>query len=233
MDASSKQILFLDIKNANLWNVPQYLIILSSLTPLALQVGYWGDYRSMQCVLWALCCPYCNSHGVEYADLRISTEGTILTIYSITVLWHNINSLDVVLTLIIHNVSTHALNHTASNTQMFQLNESWELYYNDVIISAMVSQNSPTSPLFAQLLAQAQIKENIKAPRHWHAERGIHRWPVNFPCKRPVAEKVFPFDNVIMMKDLAISVILFFCYWPIICSQSMYCATCVYDIARL
>ena len=26
---------------------------------------------------------------------------------------------------------------------------------------------SPASPLFAQLLVQAQIKENIKAPRHW------------------------------------------------------------------
>ena len=26
---------------------------------------------------------------------------------------------------------------------------------------------SPASPLFAQLLVQAQLKENIKAPRHW------------------------------------------------------------------
>ena len=26
---------------------------------------------------------------------------------------------------------------------------------------------SPASPLFAQLLVEAQIKENIKAPRHW------------------------------------------------------------------
>ena len=33
---------------------------------------------------------------------------------------------------------------------------------------------SPASPLFAPLLVQAKIKENIKAPRHWHL-RGIHR----------------------------------------------------------
>ena len=33
-------------------------------------------------------------------------------------------------------------------------------------MSAMASQ-SPTSPLIALLLVQAQIKENIKAPRHW------------------------------------------------------------------
>ena len=35
---------------------------------------------------------------------------------------------------------------------------------------------SPVSPLFAQQLVQAQIKENIKAQRHWPL-RGIHLWP--------------------------------------------------------
>ena len=28
--------------------------------------------------------------------------------------------------------------------------------------------------------------------------RGIHRWPVNSPRKRPVMRKMFPFDDVIM-----------------------------------
>ena len=28
--------------------------------------------------------------------------------------------------------------------------------------------------------------------------RGIHRWPVNSPHKRPVTRKMFPFDDVIM-----------------------------------
>ena len=28
--------------------------------------------------------------------------------------------------------------------------------------------------------------------------RGIHRWPVNFPHKRPTTRKMFPFDDVIM-----------------------------------
>ena len=28
--------------------------------------------------------------------------------------------------------------------------------------------------------------------------RGIHRWPVNSPHKRPVTRKIFPFDDVIM-----------------------------------
>ena len=30
--------------------------------------------------------------------------------------------------------------------------------------------------------------------------RGIHRWPVNSPHKRPVTRKIFPFDDVIMTR---------------------------------
>ena len=29
--------------------------------------------------------------------------------------------------------------------------------------------------------------------------RGIHRWPVHFPHKGPVTQKLFPFDDVIML----------------------------------
>ena len=32
--------------------------------------------------------------------------------------------------------------------------------------------------------------------------RGIHRWPVNSPHKRPVMRKMFPFDDVIMSRIL-------------------------------
>ena len=31
--------------------------------------------------------------------------------------------------------------------------------------------------------------------------RGIHRWPVNSPHKRPVMRKIFSFDDVIMLND--------------------------------
>ena len=55
---------------------------------------------------------------------------------------------------------------------------------------------SPASRLFTQPFIQAQIQENIKAPRH--RVRGIHRWPVNSPHKGPVTRKIFPFDDVIM-----------------------------------
>ena len=57
---------------------------------------------------------------------------------------------------------------------------------------------SPASRVFTQPFIQAQIKENIKAPRHWPFVWGIHRWPMNSPHKRPVTRKRFPFDDVIM-----------------------------------
>ena len=53
-----------------------------------------------------------------------------------------------------------------------------------------VGPKSPVSRLFTQPFIQAQMKENIKAPRH--------RWPVNSPHKWPVTRKMFPFDDVIM-----------------------------------
>ena len=49
---------------------------------------------------------------------------------------------------------------------------------------------SPASLLFTQLFIQAQVKENIKAPRYW---------PVNSPHKVSVTQKMFPFDDVIMV----------------------------------
>ena len=46
--------------------------------------------------------------------------------------------------------------------------------------------------LFTQPFIQAQIKENITAPRH------LRLWPLNSPHKWPVKRKMFPFDDVIM-----------------------------------
>ena len=40
-------------------------------------------------------------------------------------------------------------------------------FYNDVLTSAMASQITSLTIFFTQSLILAQIKENIKAPRHW------------------------------------------------------------------
>ena len=57
-------------------------------------------------------------------------------------------------------------------------------------MSGMASQITTLTIVYSTVY-QAQIKENIKAPRQWLFVPGIHRWPVNSLHKGPVkAENV-------------------------------------------
>ena len=61
---------------------------------------------------------------------------------------------------------------------------------------------SPASQLFARLFIQAQIKENIKAPRYWPLCREFTGdWSNSLLSlhKRPVTQKMFPLDDVIVI----------------------------------
>ena len=68
-------------------------------------------------------------------------------------------------------------------------------HYIDVIMNAMTSQ---ITGLFAQPFVQTQIKENIKAPRHWP----LWGESTGDPKKGPVTRKMFPFDVVIMLSQI-------------------------------
>ena len=80
----------------------------------------------------------------------------------------------------------------------FILCYSFCCYCSDVIMSA-VAIKSTAPRLFIQTFVQAQIKENIKPPRHWSlcvcvcvcvcGGGGV----VNSPLKGPVTRKMFPF----------------------------------------
>ena len=71
------------------------------------------------------------------------------------------------------------------------------MHYNDVIMSAMASQIiSPTSVYSTVYSGADQRKHQSSASLAF--VRGIHRWPVNSPYKRPVTRKMLPFDDVIM-----------------------------------
>ena len=61
-----------------------------------------------------------------------------------------------------------------------------------------VSNHQPHACLLNRLF-KAQIKENIKALRHWPFVQEIHRGPVNSPHKGPVTRKMSPFDDVIIL----------------------------------
>ena len=64
---------------------------------------------------------------------------------------------------------------------------------------------SPASWLFAQPFVQRKHQSSTSLAFVW----GIHRWPVNSPHKRPVARKMFPFDDVIMLSLLYFHTIWF------------------------
>ena len=57
---------------------------------------------------------------------------------------------------------------------------------------------------FMQPFIQAQIKEKKRSSASLAFVSGIHRWTVNFPHKRPLTRKMFPFDYVIMFTSLYI-----------------------------
>ena len=83
--------------------------------------------------------------------------------------------------------------------------QAWEDFGGKCHLITMTSSwarwrpKPPVSPLFTQPFIQAQIKENIKVPRHWPlcGEFTIDRW-IPRTHKWPVTRKMFPFDDVIM-----------------------------------
>ena len=86
---------------------------------------------------------------------------------------------------------------------------SCQFHYSDFLTSAIVSHITSLTIVYWLVFSnKAQIKDNIKVPRHWPLweEFNGNRWiplPVNSPHKGPVTRKMFPFDDVIMYETLA------------------------------
>ena len=68
---------------------------------------------------------------------------------------------------------------------------------NDVIMSAMAFQITGVSIVYSTVGSGADQRKH-QSSASLAFVRGIHRWPVNSPHKRPVTRKMFPFDDVIM-----------------------------------
>ena len=76
---------------------------------------------------------------------------------------------------------------------------SWTLlHYNDVVMSAMAPQIACVS-IVCSTVGSGADQRNHPSSASLSFVRGIHRWPVNSPHKRPVTRKVFPFDDVTML----------------------------------
>ena len=71
------------------------------------------------------------------------------------------------------------------------------VHYNDVIMSAMVSQITSLTIVCSTVYSGADPTKH-QSSASLAFVRGIHRWPVNSPHKGPVTRKMFPFEKVIM-----------------------------------
>ena len=85
-------------------------------------------------------------------------------------------------------------------------------HYNGVIISAMASQITRLTIVYQTFYSGADQRKHQSSVSP-AVVRGIHRWPVNSPHKRPVTRKMFPSDDVIMYNTYhSLFVSVFLCY---------------------
>ena len=71
------------------------------------------------------------------------------------------------------------------------------LYYNEVIMSAMVSQIPGPTIVYSTVYSGVDPRKH-QSSASLAFVRGILEWPMNSPHKGPVTRKMFPFDRVIM-----------------------------------
>ena len=71
-------------------------------------------------------------------------------------------------------------------------------YYSGVIMSAMASQITSLTIVYSTVYSGGDQRTH-QSSASLAFVRGIHRWPVNSPHKRPVTRKMFAFDDVIML----------------------------------
>ena len=73
--------------------------------------------------------------------------------------------------------------------------------YSDVIMSPMSSQITSLTIVFSTVYSDADQRK-YQSSASLAFVRGIHRGPANSPHNWPVTWKMFPFDDVIMDKDI-------------------------------
>ena len=70
--------------------------------------------------------------------------------------------------------------------------------YNDVLMGTMASQITSLTIVYSIVYSGADQRKHQSSASLTFV-RGIHRGPVNSPHKTPVTQKMFPFDDVIMI----------------------------------
>ena len=78
----------------------------------------------------------------------------------------------------------------------------WPLWGNQPVTGGISSQRASKAEAFAcSTICSGADQRKYQSFAPLVFVRGIHRWPVNSPHKRPVTRKMFPFDDVIMHRE--------------------------------
>ena len=94
---------------------------------------------------------------------------------------------------------------SVSNHRMYEIygnNVWWQNTYphnDDVIMSLIASQITSLTIVYSTVYLDADQRKH-QSSASLAFVRGIHRGPVNSPHKGPVTRKMFPFDDVIMVR---------------------------------
>ena len=70
-------------------------------------------------------------------------------------------------------------------------------HYSDVTMGTKASQITSLTIVYSTFYSSTDQRKHQSSASLAFVQ-GIHRWPVNFPHKGPVTQKMFPFDDVIM-----------------------------------
>ena len=146
---------------------------------------YWFHHIRLSVRLWTESSPLCNFHNIILA-------GPIFISYL-----HIVSRRCVVCKFSLQNSKFWIFAIFLICNSDFVVIWLGMWHYRDVIMGMMASQITSLTIVYSTVI-QAQIKENIKAQRHWPFLWGIHRSPVNSLHKWPVTRTMFPFDDVIM-----------------------------------
>ena len=76
-----------------------------------------------------------------------------------------------------------------------------DVHYNDVIMGTMAPQITSLTIVYTTVYSGADQRK-YQSSASLAFVRGIHRRPGNSPHKWPVAQKCFPFDDVIMWYEI-------------------------------
>ena len=80
------------------------------------------------------------------------------------------------------------------------------IHYSDVTTGTVASQITSLTIVYSTICSHADQRKHQSAVSLAFV-RGIHRWPVNSSHKGPGTRKIFPWDDVLMFKLLAGSVL--------------------------